>query len=258
MPSLANTLRRCHSTVPGGQEQLGADLRVGPSVHREPGDGRFLRGEAGARLDRVPADRLAGRRQLAPGAFGERLGADRGEHLVGGPQLLASVGAPVLAAQPLAVEQVRAGQFGPERSTAEPVDRLAVEALGGPALAQQRARARLDPQPELGPAGLGDARQPGQRIGGQLRCSRCARPLRSARAAPTWTCRARACPRWPAGPRPGRRRSGRGRWRAWRPPSARRSPRCPVPRRRPRRWWPRSAGRLRPGGPAQGREHHAR
>ena len=69
---------------------------------------------------------------------------------MGDPQLLASVGTAVLAAQPLAVEQVRAGEFGPQRSTAEPVDRLAVEALGGLALAQQRARARLDSQPEPG------------------------------------------------------------------------------------------------------------
>jgi len=76
---------------------------------------------------------------------------------VGGPQLLACIGTSVLKAQPLAVEQVRAGQFGPQRRTSEPVDRLAVEALGGLALAQQRARARLDSQPEPGLAGPGDA-----------------------------------------------------------------------------------------------------
>src|SRR5690348_16668604 len=68
---LAEHLAQVPFDRPGGQEQLRADLRVGPPGHGEPGDGRFLRGEAGARLDRMPADRLAGRRQLAPGAFGE-------------------------------------------------------------------------------------------------------------------------------------------------------------------------------------------
>ena len=54
-----------------------------------------------------------------------------GEHLVRGAQLLAGVDAAVLAAQPLAVEQVRAGERDADAGAAEPLDRLAVEPLGG-------------------------------------------------------------------------------------------------------------------------------
>ena len=78
------------------------------------------------------------------GALGERLHADRGEQVVGGAQLRARVDAAILAAQPLAVEQVRAGELGTQPRAAEPLDRLAIEPLGGLALAQQRARARRD------------------------------------------------------------------------------------------------------------------
>ena len=75
-------------------EQLGADLRVRLPVDGEPGDLRLLRGEQVARLDREPAHRLAGGRQLAPGTLGEPLGADAAERLVGGAKLLARVDAP--------------------------------------------------------------------------------------------------------------------------------------------------------------------
>jgi len=51
---------------------------------------------------------LAGAQQLAAGALGERLHAERGEHLVRGAQLRPRASPPGLAAQPLAIEQVRA------------------------------------------------------------------------------------------------------------------------------------------------------
>src|SRR5256885_14418419 len=60
-------------------EQLGADLRVGLPVARHPRDLSLLGGEQVARLDREPADGLAGGRQLAPGALREGLGADPAE-----------------------------------------------------------------------------------------------------------------------------------------------------------------------------------
>ena len=82
---------------------------VWPSA-RQARDLRLLGGEHVARLRAASAHRLAGGQQLAPGALGERLGPDLAEHLVGGAQLLARVDAPVLAAQPLAVHQVRAGE----------------------------------------------------------------------------------------------------------------------------------------------------
>ena len=61
--------------------------------------------------------------------------------------------AAALAAQPFAVEQVRAGELHADAGAAEPVDRLAVEALGGLALAEQRPRAGLDPERPVGAAG---------------------------------------------------------------------------------------------------------
>ena len=59
-------------------------------------------------------------------------------------QLGARVDAAVLAAQPLAVEEVRARELGPHARAPEALDRLAERALGVIALAQQRPRARLD------------------------------------------------------------------------------------------------------------------
>src|SRR5215468_8949691 len=89
-------------------QQLRADLRVRQALAGEPGDLLLLRRELlacpGAALPRL----LACRQQLAAGALGERLHADRVEQVVGGAQLLAPVDAPALAAQPLPVEQMRA------------------------------------------------------------------------------------------------------------------------------------------------------
>src|SRR5438094_7688353 len=50
---------------------------------------------------------------------------------VGGAQLLTRIDAPALAAQPLAIEQMRAGEFGTEPGTAQPIDRFAIEVVGG-------------------------------------------------------------------------------------------------------------------------------
>jgi hypothetical protein len=102
---------------------------------------RLLGSELADRLDRPLAHRVAGGQQLTPGPFGERLDAHRDEQVMGGPQLGAGVPAPVLAAQPFAVQQVGAGHGRAHAGTAEPLDRLAIEVLGGLALAQQGTRA---------------------------------------------------------------------------------------------------------------------
>ena len=76
---------------------------------------------------------------------------DRDEQLVGDAQLLARVDAPALAAQPLAVEQVRAGELRPQPGAAEPLDRLAVEAARPPSPSLSSARdARLDAERPVG------------------------------------------------------------------------------------------------------------
>ena len=50
---------------------------------------------------------------------------------MGGAQLLTRIDAPALAAQPLAIEQMRVGEFGTEPGTAQPIDRFAIEVVGG-------------------------------------------------------------------------------------------------------------------------------
>ena len=68
-------------------------------------------------------------------------------------------------AEPLAVEQVSAGEIRSVPGAGEPLDGLAVEALGGAAVAEQRTRAGLDPQPEVGASGLRRFGQPRHRPG---------------------------------------------------------------------------------------------
>src|SRR6266404_2551949 len=53
-----------------------------------------------------------------------------------------------------------AGQVHPQPGTAEAVDRLAVELLGGCAVADQRPRAGLSAKRPVGPARAGDAGEP--------------------------------------------------------------------------------------------------
>src|SRR4051812_34573491 len=77
-------------------EQLGADLRIRLSRHGAPGDLRLLRRERVARLEREPAHRLAGGRELACRALGERFRADAAERLVRRSQLLARIDSALL------------------------------------------------------------------------------------------------------------------------------------------------------------------
>src|SRR5580700_5468015 len=55
----------------GPDEQLRADLGVGPPVACQPGDLSLLRGQLGAGVLVPLAHLLAGGQELAPGAFGE-------------------------------------------------------------------------------------------------------------------------------------------------------------------------------------------
>ncbi len=98
---------------------------------------RFLGGELADCLGRPLAHRFAGGQQLTPGPFGERLEAHRGEQAIGGPQLGAGVPAPVLAAQPFAVQEVGAGYGRAHAGTAEPFDRLAIVVFGGLTVTEQ-------------------------------------------------------------------------------------------------------------------------
>jgi hypothetical protein len=76
------------------------------------------------------AGRLSGGQQLPAGPLGKGLHTDRVEHAERGAQLRPGVGAAALAAQPLAIQQVRTGELGTAAGAAQPVDRLAVPVLG--------------------------------------------------------------------------------------------------------------------------------
>ena len=127
MSSFGNTLCRWYSTVRGLMNScapisgLERPSRASRAIWASCG------GEHVARLDGALARGLAGGQELAAGALGERLGADAAKHLVRGAQLLARVDAPVLAAQPLAVHQVGAGEMDGDPAALEPLDRLAVQ-----------------------------------------------------------------------------------------------------------------------------------
>ena len=148
---------------------------------------------------------------------------------MGRAQLLARVDPAILAAQPLAIEQVRAGELRTQPGAAQPLDRLAIQLVGGrrprsaaPGSAPRcRARNRCRRAASSRPA----ARARRGRARRRLR----ARPPRRARAAPTWISSGRRRPRWPAGPPMPPPRSGRGRCTGRRPPSAPESPPCPAP-----------------------------
>jgi hypothetical protein len=105
-------------------------------------------GQVGGGLDGAFTGGLAGGGQLAAGPVGERFDAHRGQHGVGGAQLLAGVGAAALPAQPFAVEEVGAGQLG--AGLVQVRDRVAVELFGGAALAEQGSDEGLDPQGPFG------------------------------------------------------------------------------------------------------------
>src|SRR3712207_9533175 len=86
-------------------------------------------------------------------ALGEGRDPQRAERLVGGPQLGAGVDGAPLPPQPLAVEQLGAGEFDADGGATESVEGLQVESLGGGPPAQQGAPARLDPEGPIRSAG---------------------------------------------------------------------------------------------------------
>ncbi len=135
--SFVNTFLRWYWTVRGLMNSR-APIS-GWRAHRKPSARFGVRaGELIHRRDGALASALAGRQKLALSALRERLHANPVEHLMGAAQLLARVEAPVLAAQPFAVEQTRAGEVRTHVRTTQPADPFAIEALGGHALAQQR------------------------------------------------------------------------------------------------------------------------
>src|SRR6476659_354507 len=85
------------------------------------------------------------RLQFDPCALCERVHPEVSKELVGGPQFSASVYAPALAPQPLAVEEVGSSELHADAGTTESRDCFFVELLCVIAAGEQRARAGLDP-----------------------------------------------------------------------------------------------------------------
>jgi hypothetical protein len=69
---------------------------------------------------------------------------------VGDAELLARVHSAALAPQPLAIQQMAAGELNADTAAAKARDRLAVQTLGGMTLAQQRTDTGFHPQRPLG------------------------------------------------------------------------------------------------------------
>src|SRR3954447_193658 len=121
-------------------EELCADLGIRAALGGEACDLRLLRGELVTRVGRALAHRLARRHPLTARAFGESVHAgDIRPHPVCNPEMLTSFGAPALASQPLAVDQVGAGERRSYPRAAQTGDRLAIQRLRNVALAEQRA-----------------------------------------------------------------------------------------------------------------------
>src|SRR4029453_8603044 len=116
----------------------------------------LLRSELVPRFGAALAHLLTGGDELDAGAFGKRFHAVLGEHPVCDVQLLARVRAPVLAAQPFAVEEMCAGQRYVDARTAEAFDGLPMQLLRDRPVADQGARACLDAQRPIGPRRRGD------------------------------------------------------------------------------------------------------
>src|ERR687898_3229940 len=137
-PELVEHLAQMPFDRAGADEEAGPDLRVGQSVTGEAGDLLLLRRELVARLGGALANLLARGEQLMARSIREPLRAHGREHVVRAAQLVAGVDPPVLAAQPLAIQEVRARELRTQRGAAQPIDRLEIEALGKLALAEQR------------------------------------------------------------------------------------------------------------------------
>src|SRR4051812_39624356 len=132
------------------QEEPAGDLGIRVALSRQLRDLDLLRCQLVAGLRSAFAHRRAGRFELSAGTLRERAHADRRQHAMRRPEVLAGIDAPAFAAQPFAVEQMGAGQLRRDAAAAEPIDRLLVEPLLSGSWRHQRACARLDAERTLG------------------------------------------------------------------------------------------------------------
>ena len=191
MPSFANTLRRCHSTVRG---LMNSWVPISGLVCPSPAS-RAICASCAVSSSRVStralAHRLAGGQQLAAGAFGEASlpsrSASRGRR--------AAARARRRGGSRGAAIRRRAGARGPAPH-ASGCGRAARSPRGtaarrrSPSLSSARERASM-PSAQSVPLALVDLREPPQRRRPRARAARCVRPPRPARPAPRSPVRAR-------------------------------------------------------------------
>src|SRR4051812_18653647 len=137
------------------------------AVASESRDLSLLRGELVTGHNAASSRAFARCQQLALSAPSERLDAHAREHLEGGAQLLSRIDPSALSPQPLAVEEVGASELQPITGASEPFDGFATEAVRDTAVAEQRARAGLEPEPPVGPAGTRALGKPRERALGE-------------------------------------------------------------------------------------------
>ena len=184
MPSFVNTLPRWYWTVHVLMNSRvpisGLDRRPGPAARSGP-PARSAR--PGGMYPRPPrAARPAGGSQLPPGPVAEHADLHLLEHAVSGLQVLACFAGAVLEAQPLTVEQVRAGELRAGGRRAQAGDRLLIQPLGDGARTEQGPGARRDAESPRGAGRLRERRQPLLRGGCRARVSRSVRRPRPAPA----------------------------------------------------------------------------
>ena len=153
MPSLVKTLRRCHSTVRG---LMNSWAPISGLVSPSPAS-RAICASCAVRTSLVSTDRLRTVSPVASSSRRARSAKASTPMSVNMPCAVRSCSrassAPVPAAEPLAVEEVRSSELDPDAGAAEPLDRLAVEDFGSVRSVQQRARTRFDAQRPVGAAG---------------------------------------------------------------------------------------------------------
>jgi hypothetical protein len=162
MPSLVNTLRKCHSTVRALMNSWLPISGIGLAACGEAGDLCFLGGEIEACVNGAFADRLTGCQKFAAGTVGERVGPHAQQQLVGGAQLLAGVDAATSASKPLAVQELRPRQIEAEAGRFQPLNGLVVRGLGVLACVEESTRPSLDPECPVGRYGSGSFGEPGE------------------------------------------------------------------------------------------------
>ncbi len=133
----------------GADEELGADLHVGPTVLGQGGNLVLPRCELVGVVG-GPSPAGAGGEQFVGGPAGERGRAHLREQLVGCAELGAGIEPPASPAEPFPVEEVGAGQFGQGSAATEPLDGGAVLLVCVVTVADDRPCSCLDAQGSLG------------------------------------------------------------------------------------------------------------